>query len=136
MKKIGFVLIGCFIIGTLFMLLELNRAMESNSSYIIWGLGVDVPCFYSRKLTIRKNSIQIKGFQKVLNENTPVYYSVVTVNWWGKMTVYREAKIYKDFKQPNSFTITFTDLPNGDHYRVFLYHYGNMAKGKFKIVTD
>lgn len=123
-----------FCLSLVFVLEILGTSRESE--YQQWRLGVDSPYFYSKTFTISDHVISIDGYQEVLDESTPIHYSVVKVTWWGKIIVYQHTEVYHNYKSPNPFNITFTDLPNGENYRIFIYNYGNIGQGEFKIIKN
>ncbi|WP_152534693.1 hypothetical protein [Bacillus cihuensis] len=127
------IIMTCVVVFTIIMILKM---VDKKSEYIKWGLGVECGCFYSSRFTVNKQGITLIGYQKVLGVDSPIQYSVVEQNWWGKTKVYGQVVVYGDYKSPNCFNIAFTNIPYGEEYRIEVLSNCNISRGKIKIMTE
>jgi hypothetical protein len=128
------IIMAC-VVGFILMII-LTTGVNKRAEYIRWGLGIECICFYSSRFTVSKQGITIVGYQEVLGGQSPILYSVVKQNWWGKTKVYGQAVIYGDYKSPNCFNRTITNIPYGEDYRIKIVGHCNISRGKFKVVTE
>ena len=110
--------------------------MNKKGRYIRWGLGVECNCFYSSRFTVRKPAITLVGYQKILDPQSSIRYSVVKQNWWGKTAVYGQSVISGNYESPNGFKVVITNIPNGENYRIQVDSKCNMSRGKFEIISE
>lgn len=128
------IIMTCVVVFMIMIILTIG--VDKRTKYIQWGLGVDCVCFYSSPFTVSKQGITLVGYQEVLGGKSPILYSVVKQNWWGKTKVYGQAVIYGDYKSPNCFNMAITNIPYGEDYRIKVVNYYNISRGKFKIMTE
>ncbi|PLT33368.1 hypothetical protein [Bacillus sp. V5-8f] len=117
------------------MLLSLvvNRTLTNirKKEYLNWGLGIDVPVFYSSKFSVHNNCVTLVGYQEVMDKNDIVMYSIIKMKWWGQKTIYSQIRNEGNI---NGFTHTFSNLPDGHGYRIEIFSYYNFSKGKVRII--
>jgi hypothetical protein len=106
---------------------------EKRKDWIEWGLGVDCCCFYSRPFTVADQHITINGFQEVVDKNSPICYSLVKKNWWGKRTIFRQGLIHGDYKDSTGFQIIMENIPNDENYQIEVYNGFNISFGQFQV---
>jgi len=106
---------------------------EKRKEWIQWGLGVDCCCFYSRPFTVANQYISINGFQEVVDKKSPICYSLVTMNWWGKRKVFGQGYIHGDYKDSKGFQIFMKNIPNGENYQIEVLNGFNMSFGQFQV---
>ena len=121
----------CVIVVILFFI-----GMNKKSQYIRWGLGVECNYFYSSRFTVSKQAITLVGYQKVLDGQSSIRYSVVKQNWWGKTEVYGQTGISGNYESPNCFKVVIINIPNGENYKIQVDSKYNMSRGKFEIITE
>ena len=121
------------IIPTFLLMRKIKKDRKKDS--INWGLGIDNCCFYSPNFSVENNGITIIGYQEMINEKSAIQYSLVKKSWLGKITVYGKRCIYGNYKDPEFFKITLTDIPNGDEYHIEITVNINICYGHFKVVA-
>ena len=129
-------IIMAYVVGFILMMI-VTTGVNKRAEYIRWGLGIECICFYSSRFTVSKQGITLVGYQEVLDGQSPILYSVVKQNWWGKTKVYGQAVIYGDYKSPNCFKIGRLQIfHTGRIYRIKIVGHCNISRGKFKVVTE
>ena len=108
----------------------LIKVHEKRTEYIHWGLGIDCISFYSSRFTVSKQGVIIIGYQEVLDQRSPIQYSVVKQNWWGQTTIYGQTVIYGNYKNSNCFKLEFSNIPLGKDYQIKIKSQCNVSKGK------
>lgn len=121
----------------LFYLLRLisikKRKRDKGEQFIRWGLGVDCCHFYSKPFIVTDQCITIIGFQEVVDNKSPICYSLVKMNWWGKRTVYSHCLIYESYKGTQGFQINMENIPNGEDYKIEVFNGCIMSFGRFQV---
>jgi hypothetical protein len=123
----------CVAISTFVLIRKIGK--NKRNEYIKWGLGVDSCCFYSSPFKVDKCGITIVGFQEVVDGKSAIQYSVIKKNWWGKRTIFGQGFIHGDYKNPQCFHITVSNIPNGVDYQIEIFNRFNMSFGQFKVVA-
>jgi hypothetical protein len=105
----------------------------TGEQFIKWGLGVDYCYFYSKPFIVTNRRITINGFQEVIGIKSPICYSLVKMNWWGKRTIYSHCLIHGNCKDSKGFQITMENIPNGENYKIEVFSGFKMSFGRFQV---
>ncbi len=110
-----------------------RRERDTGEQFIRWGLSVDCCYFYSKPFIVTNQCITINGFQEIIDNKSPICYSLVKVNWWGKTTVYSHCRIHGNYKDTKGFQISMENIPNGEDYRIEIFSRFLMSFGQFQV---
>ncbi len=102
---------------------------------IRWGLCIDVPYFYSPKFSVKNKKVVLEGSQNVMNLDVPVQYSIVKMNWYGRREVYGDFLNHGNYDDRH-FQHVFSNIPNGDEYRIEIFNQSHFSSGELSIRTD
>lgn len=104
--------------------------------YIKWGLGIDVPFFFSSKFAIKRNSITISGSQITHDDSWPIKYSIVKRSKLGTTIKYFDSVTFYGNHSEGEFNHTFT-IPNDTGYQLEVFNYFKYhSAGKIRIIEN
>ncbi|MFP5114151.1 hypothetical protein ACSU64_17460 [Bacillaceae bacterium C204] len=101
-----------------------------------WGLGVEVPFFFSSKFVIENSSITITGTQQTYDNSWPIRYSIIKTSKLGISIKYFDSiDLYGDHTN-GEFQHTFKSIPNGTGYQMEVFNYFKYhSTGRIRIIS-
>lgn len=125
--------VACTLFYMFWSIRLIKRDQDTKGLLIKWGLGVDYCYFYSRSFVVTNQCITINGVQEVIDNKSPICYSLVKMNWWGKRKVYSHCQIHGNYKDSKGFQIIMGNIPNGENYKIEVFSGYKMSFGQFQV---
>ncbi|HHW37793.1 MAG TPA: hypothetical protein GXX18_11220 [Bacillales bacterium] len=111
-----------------------RREQNRGEQFIRWALSVDNGYFYSKPFTVTNQCITIYGIQEIIDDKSPICYSLVKMSSWGKRTVYAHCLIHGNYNDSKGFQITIENIPNGEDYKIEVFSEYKLSFGRFKLI--